>query len=115
MKWLYFFCSDKRSQYSILASSSTHSSHISSCAFARGPADEIRERSVRHRKSPWTDEDNHRLKTLAAEGVSVARAAVTFNRSIMSVRTQARKLGTPFPPVRIVRKKLAEAFSSDPR
>jgi hypothetical protein len=52
---------------------------------------------------------------MAAEGVSVARAAVTFNRSIMSVRTQARKLGTPFPPVRIVRKKLAEAFSSDPR
>lgn len=52
---------------------------------------------------------------MAAEGVSVARAAVAFKRSIMSIRNQARKLGTPFPPVRMVLKKSAEAVSGDPR
>jgi hypothetical protein len=64
-----------------------------------------------HLNTPWTDEDNDRLKALVAQGVSIARAAVTFKRSIMAVRHQARKLGTPFPKTHEVRRKLADALS----
>lgn len=67
------------------------------------------------RKTVWTDEDNERLKAMVADGISVARAAVAFGRSLISVRNQARKLGTPFPYAREVRQKYADAFSSDPR
>ena len=66
-------------------------------------------------RSAWTDEDNARLKAMAASGVSIARAAVAFRRSLMAVRNQARKLGTPFPYVREVRQKYADAMASSPR
>ena len=56
----------------------------------------------------WTEADNERLKALVAQGASIVRAAAAFNRSIVSVRIQARKLGTPFPPMREFRKKWAE-------
>jgi hypothetical protein len=62
----------------------------------------------RGKKAVWTDEDNERLKALVAQGVSVIRAAATFKRSITSVRTQARKLGSPFPPMKQFRKKFAD-------
>jgi hypothetical protein len=60
----------------------------------------------------WTEADNERLKAFVAQGVSIVRAAGAFNRSLMSVRNQARKLGTPFPPMRAIRKKLAGDASS---
>ena len=59
-------------------------------------------------KSGWTDEGNSRLKEFVAQDVSIIRAAAALNRSIMSVRIQARKIGTPFPPMRIFRKKWAD-------
>jgi hypothetical protein len=70
---------------------------------------------VRRHKAVWTEENNERLKAMVAAGVSVARAAVAFKRSLVSVRNQARKLGTPFPHVREVRLKYSGAWSSDPR
>jgi hypothetical protein len=57
----------------------------------------------------WTEDENERLKAMVAQGASVVRAAGVFNRSIAAVRNQARKLGTPFSPHRIVRKKWTEA------
>ena len=59
----------------------------------------------------WTEADNERLKAFVAQGVSIVRAAGAFNRSLMSVRNQARKLGTPFPPMREFRKKWADPSS----
>jgi hypothetical protein len=44
-----------------------------------------------------------------AQGVSIARASVAFKRTIIAVRNQARKLGTPFPTLHEVRTKLADA------
>ena len=35
-----------------------------------------------------------------SKGISILRAAAAFNRSMISVRNQARKLGMPFPTVR---------------
>jgi hypothetical protein len=54
---------------------------------------------------PWTEADNKRLKALVAEGASIVRAPGLFKRSTIAVRNQARKLGTPFPPLRVARKK----------
>jgi hypothetical protein len=42
----------------------------------------------------------NRLKALIAQGASATRAAAASNRTIISVRNQARKLGTPFPTTR---------------
>jgi hypothetical protein len=39
-------------------------------------------------------------------GKSVVRAAAVFERSMISVRNQARKPGTPFPSIRDYRKRL---------
>ena len=61
------------------------------------------------RKMPsWTDEENERLKDFVARDVSIVRVAVAFKRSILSVRNQARKLGTPFPPMHAFRKKFGD-------
>jgi type IV secretory pathway protease TraF len=56
--------------------------------------------------TPWTDEENQRLKALLAQGVSIVRVAVVFNRKTVAVRNQARRLGTPFPSIKEFRKKL---------
>jgi hypothetical protein len=60
-------------------------------------------------KRPWTEEDNARLKEFVAQDASIIRAAAALNRSTKNVRIQARKLGAPFPPMRVFRKKFAEA------
>jgi hypothetical protein len=60
----------------------------------------------KHRTS-WSDEDNDRLKALVAQGVSLARAAVTLKRSLGAMRLQARKIGAPFPTMSQVRKQWA--------
>jgi hypothetical protein len=66
-------------------------------------------------KRPWTEEDNARLKVFVAQGASIIRAAAALHRNVKSVRTQARKLGEPFPPMRVFRKKLADVLSSSRR
>ena len=64
------------------------------------------------RKRTWTAEDNERLKALVAKGVSVIKAAAALKRTTVSVRTQARKLGTPFPPMKDYRKKFKDSPDS---
>jgi hypothetical protein len=59
----------------------------------------------------WTDEENEGLKGLATSGASMVRAAAALGRSMISVRDQARKLGTPFPSLRIARGRWTEASS----
>ena len=66
---------------------------------------------MRLAKRPWTEEDNARLKEFVAQGASIIRAAAAIHRNIQSVRIQARKLGDPFPPMRVFRKKLADVSS----
>ena len=62
-------------------------------------------------KSEWTEEDNARLKEFVAQDASIIRAAAALGRSIRNVRIQARKLGDPFPPMRVFRKKFADVTS----
>ena len=64
---------------------------------------------MRLAKRPWTEEDNARLKEFVTQGASINRAAAALHRNTQSVRTQARKLGDPFPPMRVFRKKFADA------
>ena len=40
-------------------------------------------------RTAWTDDDNARLKDLVARGVSSARAAAIFGRTIKAVRRPA--------------------------
>lgn len=52
----------------------------------------------------WTAADIERLKQLVASGVSAARAAVIFRRSIVSVKAQAKRFGFPFPDERVLKR-----------
>ena len=62
-------------------------------------------------KRTWTEADNERLKDFVAQGLSIVRAAAAFNRTTKNVRIQARKIGTPFPPMLVLRKNLADTSS----
>lgn len=64
------------------------------------------------RKSPWTPEENERLRSLVAGGSTVLKAAAALKRRAGSIRTQARKLGSPFLPINEVRKKWMDTPSS---
>jgi GcrA cell cycle regulator len=64
------------------------------------------------KRNSWTDEENERLKTMVAGGATAVRAAAAFRRTIVSVRTQARKIGSPFPPIRALRRKWQDAENS---
>ena len=55
------------------------------------------------------DEESERLKVMVAKGASPARAAATLRRNLDSVRNQARKIGTPFPTLHQVRRRLNRA------
>ena len=48
------------------------------------------------RKTKWTAEENERLKALVAKNVSAMKAAAALKRTSVSIRNQARELGTPF-------------------
>lgn len=50
----------------------------------------------------WTAEDLEMLKKLVANGLSPARVAVHFKRSVSSVQSRARLEGSPFPHSRDV-------------
>ena len=61
--------------------------------------------TMRPRNKPWTKEEIERLKKFAAGGATAARAASALNRKIISIQTQAAKLGIRFPTVRELHKK----------
>jgi GcrA cell cycle regulator len=63
---------------------------------------------VHLRKRPWTQEDDEWLRAFVAQGASAVRVAAALKRNTMSVRYQARKIGSPFPPLRIARQKWAD-------
>ena len=63
--------------------------------------------SLRLLKSPRTEEDNERLKRLAAEGASAFRVAAALKRKVSVVRKHARQIGVTLPSIRETRKKLA--------
>jgi GcrA cell cycle regulator len=62
----------------------------------------------RNRPWTWTKEEDERLRALVAQGASAVKAAAALKRKIVSVRTRARVLGYPFPPLRAVRQKWAD-------
>lgn len=62
--------------------------------------------------SPWTPEQDERLKALAAQGASAIRAAAALKRPVSSVKVRARKLGIDLPGVRAIRKKLATVMQN---
>jgi len=64
---------------------------------------------VRSRKPLWTKEDDERLKAFVAQGASIVRAVAALRRTKASIRTRARALGCPFPPLRVARQKWADA------
>ena len=66
-------------------------------------------------KSRWTEEDNACLSEFVAQDVSIIRAAAALHRNIASVRLQARKLGTPFPPMRVFRRRFTDTPSNSLR
>jgi hypothetical protein len=55
--------------------------------------------------------DNERIRNFVKQGVSIMRAAAALKRTTLSVRTQARKIGSPFPTTREAQKK----FANDPQ
>jgi hypothetical protein len=49
------------------------------------------------------------LAKMVDQGVSPACAAVAFRRTIIAVKTQAKKMGCPFPDVRILKRETSGA------
>jgi hypothetical protein len=60
---------------------------------------------LRPRKRPWLPEDDERLRAFVGKGTSLVRAAAAMKRKMKSVQQRARKIGCPFSPLRIARKK----------
>jgi hypothetical protein len=52
----------------------------------------------------WTDDDLKRLAVAA--GGTPCRASAALGRSIAACRIQARKIGTPFTPMQVMRKNI---------
>jgi len=44
----------------------------------------------------WMPDDERRLKEMCKAGVSAMRAAVALRRSITSIKSRARELGSPY-------------------
>ncbi|WP_424630258.1 hypothetical protein [Bradyrhizobium sp. SYSU BS000235] len=53
----------------------------------------------------WTPQDIVRLKQMVETGVSAQRASVAFRRSLVAVKSQAKKCGFPFPDERELKRK----------
>jgi predicted Rdx family selenoprotein len=62
--------------------------------------------------SPWTDEQDDRLRDLAARNVSIVKAAGAMNRTMSSVKIRARKLGLSLPGARELRRKMRDLVTS---
>jgi hypothetical protein len=79
----------------------------------RGPLydwrDDLRTLTMRRLLEPWRTLDDERLKAMVAQGASVVRVAAALRRRKGIVRARARKLGCPFPSLRVARQKWANA------
>jgi hypothetical protein len=75
--------------------------------------DDLRTLAMRRILEPWTPQDDERLKAFAAQGASVFRVAAALRRRKGIVRARARKLGCPFPPLRIALKKWANTPNNE--
>jgi GcrA cell cycle regulator len=62
---------------------------------------------------PWTLQDDERLKAFAAQGASAIRAAAALWRRQATVRSRAKKLGCPFPPLRAARLRWANSPNNE--
>jgi hypothetical protein len=60
---------------------------------------------MRHLQRKWTAEDCEKLKALMHQGASPFRASAALRRPLQMVKTKARELGCPFPPLRSLRAK----------
>ena len=65
----------------------------------------LRADDMRSLTRAWSADDEERLKALVASGASTVKAAGALKRTTKSVKVRARALGTPFPPLRIMRKR----------
>jgi hypothetical protein len=61
------------------------------------------------RNTFWTDAEIERLRAFVSQGASIVRAAAALKRTTVSVRNQARKIGSPFLPLRVARRKWTDA------
>lgn len=51
----------------------------------------------------WSAADIERLRLMVLAGASVTRCSAALNRPSNAVRNQARRMGTPFPGIRILK------------
>jgi hypothetical protein len=79
------------------------------------PPNSVSESLMVPKKRIWTSDENERLKASVVKGVSIIKVAAALKRNIISVRTQARKLGTPFPPMKDYRKQFNDSSESSRR
>jgi GcrA cell cycle regulator len=56
----------------------------------------------------WSDEELMKLAAVIASGGSALRAAAALNRRVRSCQRQAQKMGTPFKPLKLVRRTIKE-------
>jgi hypothetical protein len=63
---------------------------------------------ARSRNPQWTEAEDERLRAFVAQGASVIRVSAALKRKVISVRQRARKIGCPFPPLRIAWQKWAD-------
>ncbi len=66
-------------------------------------------------RTSWTEEELARLRQMIESGASPARASVVFRRTLLSVQNQARKIGTPFPARRDVRRQRLAKYEAAER
>ncbi len=52
----------------------------------------------------WTPEDCERLQEMVQQGVSAARSSLVLRRSVRSVKYLAKRLGTPLPDARLLKR-----------
>lgn len=58
---------------------------------------------------PWSGAERDKLKQMIEAGASPLKCAAALKRNLNSVRKQAHAIGTPFPDMRAVRRRLKDA------
>jgi hypothetical protein len=74
-----------------------------------------RNRTMKVRTQPWSDEELKRLGAIVAAGGSPVRAAAALNRKIIGCQAQARKMGMPFTLLSVRRRMIREKCAAAER